>query len=403
MENLGKIVTGLAGLLAGAALTVWWIWRTLKQAEDPGRVLFKWILTVVIFGVLIGLAASLGRNALVLPGIAAMFGVVLGILWAPHLGASLAKVFTGFYDGGSQEVEERPFYAIARAKQKRGHYLEAIAEVRKQIARFPEDYEGWMIMAEIQGNDLKDNEAAQECIAEILRHESHTPKNVAFALNRAADWHLSLGADREGAQHCLEEIVRRFPGSELAHSAEQRIAHLTSDQMLAEQRERPRIVVKHYEEKLGLQGEVADPRPPAEDPGTVAARLVQRLSDFPADVEAREELAKVYADHYQRMDLAGDQIEQLVSTAGAGQKEVARWLNMLADFHVRVDQDKGAAAEALRRVIELYPGSAVAAKAETRMAYLDTEMLKNKKSQALKLGSADERMGLKEGWPNRPG
>src|SRR5204863_147224 len=79
---------------------------------------------------------------------------------------------------------------------------------------------------------------------------------------------------------------------------------------------------------------------------------------------------------------------------GAAQKEVTRWLNMLADFHVRVDQDKQAAAGALRRVMELYPKSAVAAQAEQRIAYLETEMLKNKKSHALKLGSYEDNLGL---------
>ena len=133
-------------------------------------------------------------------------------------------------------MEVRPFYAIARAKQKRGHYLDAITEVRKQLQRFPEDYEGWMFLAEIYAENLKDNEAAQKCIQEILRHQSHTPKNVAYALNRSADWHLVLASDRQAARESLEQVIVLSPGSERAHTAEQRIAHLTSDKMLAELR-----------------------------------------------------------------------------------------------------------------------------------------------------------------------
>jgi hypothetical protein len=192
----------------------------------------------------------------------------------------------------------------------------------------------------------------------------------------------------------LNEIIVRDPETEFAHAAEQRIAHLTTDQMLAHQKERPRLVVTHHDEYIGLKGEVADPRPPAEEPASAASRLVARLTEFPNDVEAREELAKIYADHYQRMDLATDQIEQLLATPGAAQKEIARWLNMLADFHVRIDQDRLGAETALRRVIELYPKAAVGAQAENRIAYLETEMLKNKKSQALKLGSYEGNLGL---------
>lgn len=394
MENAGRFLLGLAGLLVGGFLTIWFVWTTVKKAEDAGRVLFKWVVTAVFFVVLIVLAMSLHKGggmggAFAVPIAGAAIGVFLGILWAPHLGALIAKPLTSFYDGGEQEVEERPFYAIARAKQKRGRYTDAIAEVRKQLNRFPEDYEGWMFLAEIYANDLKDLEAAQECVEEILRHTDHAARNVVFALNRAADWHLSMAADRAAAQQRLQEIIARFPDTEFAHSAEQRLAHLTTDQMLAEQKERPRLIVTHHEENIGLMGQVADPRPPEEDPEAAASRLARRLVDYPQDVEAREELAKLYADHYRRIDLAAGQVEELIAASGAGQKEITRWLNMLADFHVRVDQDQKAAEAALRRVMALFPKTAVAAQAENRIAYLGTEMLKNKKSQALKLGSSE--------------
>jgi tetratricopeptide (TPR) repeat protein len=385
-------------MLVGGALSVWFLWGTLKKSEDPGRVLFKWIVTAVVFVILVKMGVSLNRagqlGPIVVASGAAILGVFMGILWAPHLGALLAKPFTSFYDGGSQEVEERPFYAIARAKQKRGNYQEAIAEVRKQLARFPEDYEGWMFLAEIYAADLKDNNAAQECIQEILRHSNHAAKNIAFALNRSADWFLQLASDREQARESLVRIAALFPDTELAHAAAQRIAHLTSDRMLAEQKERPRIALTRHDDYIGLRGEVADPRPAAADPAATAARLVSHLGEYADDVEAREELARLYADRYERLDLASDQIEQLIATSGAGQKEIARWLNMLADFHVRLGQDKEAARGALQRIIDFYPKSAVAAKAETRIAYLETEMLKNKKSQAVKLGSYENNLGL---------
>ncbi len=398
MHQPGKLLIGGIGLLLGLFLVGAFVRTTVRNAEDPARVLFKWVITGIFFGIIIALALSLFHSgmggAYIVPPLGAVIGVFLGIMWAPNLGAALAKPFTSFYDGGEQEVEERPFYAIARAKQKRGSYPAAIAEIRKQLHRFPEDYEGWMLLAEIYANDLKDKEAAFESIDEILRHRDHNPKNIAFALNRAADWHLKLASDREAARQSLAEIIVRFPDSELAHSAEQRIAHLTTDKMLSEERERPRLVMVHHDEHIGLRGEVADPRTPAEDPADAAGRLVARLTDYPLDVEAREELAKIYADHYQRMDLAAGQIEQLLETPGVPPKEKARWLHLLADLHVRVGQDRPAAELALRRVIELNPKGALAAQAASRIAYLDGEMMKNQKSQAVKLGSYENNLGL---------
>ena len=407
MEKAGQFVTGLLALVAGAALAIWVIWKTIKKSDDPGRVTYKWVISGVVFGILVYMAAKIGgmgyAGAFIGPIVAAIFGVVLGILWAPHLGALIAKPFTSLYDGGEKELERRPLYSIARAKQKRGKYGEAIAEVQKQLEAFPEDFEGWMFMAEIYADDLKDNAEAQRCIGEVLGHGGHSPKNIVYALNRSADWHLRFASDRQAAREALEEITRRFPGSELAHSAAQRIAHLSSDKMLAEQRERPTIHLVHRDEHIGLEGKVADPRPAAEEPAAEAARLVEHLANYPEDVEAREQLASIYADHYGRIDLANSQIEELIALPGASQKEIARWLNMLVDFHVRVGQDRAGARATLERLRSLFPKSAVASLAESRLAYLEGEFRKNEKSQVLKLGSYESDIGLKGRVPRRPG
>jgi hypothetical protein len=103
------------------------------------------------------------------------------------------------------------------------------------------------------------------------------------------------------------------------------------------------------------------------------------------------------------MDLAAGQVEQLIATRGATQKEIARWLNMLADFHVRVDHDREAASAVLRRIIDLYPNTGVAGQAESRLAYLEGEFRRNTGSQVLKLGSYEGNIGLKGQIPRKPG
>ena len=129
--------------------------------------------------------------------------------------------------------------------------------------------------------------------------------------------------------------------------------------------------------------------------------MAMRQAGFPPAAAAigRGSVGVVHA----RLDLAADQIEQLIATPGASQKEVARWLNMLADFHVRVDQDRAAAAAALQRIIDLYPSSGPAGQAESRLAYLEGEFRRNSKSQVLKLGSYEGNIGLKGQLPKKPG
>jgi outer membrane protein assembly factor BamD (BamD/ComL family) len=400
MEMVLKFILGLVVMLLAAAGAAWLGWKFLKRSHDPGSLVVKWIVTAVGFIFLAVVVSQLGMFA---PLIAAVVGVALGIMWAPSLAAIVAKPLTSFYDGGDVEPEERPFYSIARAKIKQGKYQESILEIHKQLERFSEDYEGWMLMAEVYGDHLKDNSGAQSCVEELLRHKGgHNEKNIAFALNRSADWHLALAASRESARQSLERIARLYPDSEYAHNAAQRIAHLTSDKMLADQRERPRIALARHDAHIGLGGELAQPREKIADPAARASELVEHLNHYPQDAEAREELARIYAEHYARLELASDQLEQLISTPGASQKHVTHYLNTLADFHLRHGGTRQAAEASLRRVMDLFPNTAAAANAEKRLAYIEIELKRNEKSQVVQLGSYEDNLGLKGNIPRKP-
>jgi tetratricopeptide (TPR) repeat protein len=392
MGRTFNIIAGLITLAACAFAAGLLAWRALRNSDDPWRLIFKWIVTGTLMGYLI-----LGtlKSPVYAPIVAAILGVILGIMWAPHLGALIAKPFTSLYDGGDVAPEVRPFYSIAEAQRKKGKYNQAVVEVRKQLDRFPTDFQGWMLLADIYGGDLKDLNGAQSCVEELLRHDNHTPKNVSYALNRLADWNLSIAQDRDGAERALDWIIKLYPETEFSNQAAQRIARLTSSEMLAEKEDRPRIAVIRYEAKIGLVGESASPKPKEETPAEAAGRLVKHLDQHPLDTEAREELALVYANSYQRLDLAVDQLEQLIGSPNQPSKHVAHWLNTLADLHIRMNSDRASAVSALHRIIELFPGTAVAANAEKRGAYIDLELNKNKKSQAVRLGSYENNIGLK--------
>src|SRR5205085_9326716 len=95
-------------------------------------------------------------SAFVIAGAAAASGIVLAIFWAPNLSEWFASPLTTLYDGGDTAPEPRPLYSIATAYRKRGNYDKAITEIRRQLAAFPEDFEGWMMLAEVQAQDLND-------------------------------------------------------------------------------------------------------------------------------------------------------------------------------------------------------------------------------------------------------
>jgi tetratricopeptide (TPR) repeat protein len=405
MKNGLLLLWNLVPLLIVLGILGWVCWRWLKRSEDPIGLVVIWVVTAII-GLFVLFTAATARDpisqvAAVLMG--ALGGLILAILWAPKLGEAVGRLFGSLYDGGMQQPEARPIYSIAEARRKRGRYTEAKEEVRKQLDRFPSDFTGLMMMAEIEAEDLKNLAAARAIVDELLAFEGRAPKNIAYALGREADWHLKLAHDREGARAALERVVQLLPDTEEAQLALQRIAKLTPEEMLAERREPRRIPVKRFEEKVGLRNEPLEVKLPGEDPAAAASKYVEHLEEFPYDNDARENLALLYARNYRRLDLAADQFEQLISFPNQPHRHVVRWLNMMADLHIEIGGDITSARSSLQRIVELFPESAAAKKASSRMAHLQLEMRQKKVTQSIKLGSYEENLGLKGGYgPKRP-
>jgi outer membrane protein assembly factor BamD (BamD/ComL family) len=392
MERIFHILAGFL-IIGGCAYAAGRLaWASLRNSEDPVKLVVKWVLTGAGFGYLISFTFKAPQFS---PMVAAVIGICLGIMWAPNLGSLLAKPFTSLYDGGGTPDELRPLYSMAESKRKAGKYLLAIAEVRRQLERFPTDFQGWTLLAQIYGDDLKDLENASACVQEILSHGNHTPKNISYTLNRLADWHLAIAQDPDGARSALERIILLYPDTEFSNQASERIAHLAKPEMLAAQKERPRILLTPQEQNIGLRDEVALVKAREESPAEAAARLVGHLDQHPLDTEARESLARIYLEFYQRLDLAADQLEQLINAPNQTQKHVAHWLNTLADFHLTLSADKAAAVSTLQRLIERYPGTAVAANAEKRIAYMEIELRKHAKDRVVQLGTYEQNIGLK--------
>ena len=64
----------------------------------------------------------------------------------------------------------------------RREFLEAVVAIREQLARFPNDMEGVMLLATIQAEDLKDLPAAEMTLSHFCDRPDAPPKQVAAAM-----------------------------------------------------------------------------------------------------------------------------------------------------------------------------------------------------------------------------
>ncbi|MEJ5238958.1 MAG: tetratricopeptide repeat protein [Limisphaera sp.] len=399
MEWSWKTVADLLGLLAVLVLGGIALVRWLKRSRDnPPVLIFKWLFTALLLYVIFTVRPLVGSGPyLVL--LTLTLAMIAGVLWAPNIAEVLFRPIWNAFTGGDEEPEPRPFYSIARAKRKRGQAAAALADVRAQLARFPNDFEGQMLAAEILAEDMRDLEGAELTIQRLCEQPGHTPQNLAYALSTLADWYLRIGQDPENARRVLEQLLEKFPDTDLAITARQRLARMPTTEWLAESHEPTRIVVRKGIENIGLQRQPVQLTPPPESPETLAARYVAQLEQHPDDFETREKLALLYADAFGRLDLAEDQLEQLIQHSNAPPAQVAHWLHLLADLQVRHGRDEATVRRTLERVEELFPNSPHAEQARRRLNLLPLEFKSKQKRQAIKLGVYEQNLGLKRGLP----
>ena len=260
---------------------------------------------------------------------------ILGFLWAPSVARFVVKPLTSAFDGGDEETELKPFYFVAEGKRRKGLYEEAIAEARKQLENFPGDFEGYTKIASIQMENQKDLPAAQATLNEFIDLPERPANEVIGMLHLLADWQLQFGRDAQASAATLQRIVQLYPGTPFAHAAEQRIAHLGSADETRRVRDESKFTVAPGQRDVGLRQAAAPPPAPV-DANAQAAQYVKQLEVHPLDTETREKLAVLYAAEFQRLDLAADQLEQLIALPTEPPKHVAHWLNLLATLHVKL-------------------------------------------------------------------
>ncbi len=384
-------------LLIAAAMFLCMVWWSLKKSDEPFRLIARWAVTFLMLGGMYKIALPMilrGGQIEVIVGvlIVAACAIVISIAWAANWAAMFVSPLTSALDGGNIEVEPAAIYSAAEAKRSRGQYDEAIAEARKQLVAFPNDYKGLLLIAEIQALNLKDLDAAQLTINLLSDAYGEVPGQFSSARIAMADWWLKHGRIN-GARENLRIVVDQFPNTSYSQLASQRIAHLEAAQETVDQRSRSVVLQKNYAQDIGLQKKVLSRD--VNDPSVLAGEYVAHLQLHPFDNDARQKLAVLYAEQFQRLDLAELEFEQLITQPNQSPKQQAHAISLLADCQVKAGQGN-AAAKTIQRIIDMFPNTALAEMAATRLAYLSTELKGKEKSQAtVKLGSYRKDLGLK--------
>ncbi len=394
--------------VAGVVFLGWLFWRGLRRSNDPAALLFKCLFTVALVTGEVFFARGIVKSlhpagpaanlipALLLVGSIALCCICVGFIWAEHISAFLISPITNILDGGNIPIEPKPFYSIAISKRKRNRPLDAVVAIREQLAKFPNDFEGVSLLANIQAEDLHDLASAEMTLNHFCEWEKAPPKQVSAALTQLADWHLKFSRDAYSANLALQRIVDKYPDSEMAVVARQRIAHLEgTEQHLRAADERQPTAVPEGVRNVGLLESSAHLVPDEAAPSEEAAAYVKQLEQHPDDTEAREKLAVLYGTHFQRLDLATLELEQLIGSPGHPPRRVAHWLNLLADLQVRCGADYETVRATLERIVEAFPDFAVADLARSRLARLKLEFKALEKTADKTLGAYEQNIGLK--------
>jgi tetratricopeptide (TPR) repeat protein len=402
LETIGSFI--LFGFLLG--FVGWLFWRALKRSDEPVRLILKWAVTIPVIACYVWVIIPMVRNG----GLGAAGGIVLAfvfgnimiIIWRNSIIDIVANPVASLYTGGNEPPEPKPCYSAAQSKRIRREFLEAVVAIREQLARFPNDMEGVMLLAAIQAEDLKDLPAAEMTLNHFCDRPDAPPKQVAAAMNQLADWHVKLAQDFDSARAAFEKIVARFPDTELSLQAAQRIAHLggTEKQLLVSLDRHPMAVPEGIE-NIGLLKSSEHLRPAEMDPAQLADVYVKHLDQHPLDTEVREKLAVIYANHYQRLDLATLELNQLIEQPNQQAKHVAHWLNLLADLQIRLGADYEMVRPTLEKIMERFPDLSVAEIARTRLDRLKLELKGQKETPGVKLGVYEQNIGLKYGSPRQ--
>lgn len=263
--------------------------------------------------------------------------VITGLLWVGPVFEHLTEKFIRSLYGFGDKQEPEPKYDPAESKWKSGQPKEAIKLIEEQLAEFPEDFEGQILKAQIQMESLKDFESAEATLLEISSQKKHNAGKIAMVLNQLADWYLKKD-DKESSKKILMGLCARYPKTQIEFNCSQRLA------------------------RMDFAIDSTDKR----DASELVSLCLKQLDQHPLDYHTREQLARIYFNRYDKPDLAWEEMNKLFSNPFQQPKDITRWLNLMADWHLKRNNPNGARA-CLEQIISRYQDLPYAEEADNRL------------------------------------
>jgi hypothetical protein len=383
---------------------VWSIWRFRTPAGESVPTWFRVLMTLNFLltlwgGAQLALAFTGGMSGAYAQVIAMtiFMGGFLGIfvLWHKPILGFFASPITSAIAGGNTQVIPKPFYSRAHALRKQARCDDALADVDGELEKFPRDAEGWLLKASILAADLHQPQLAFITLQEFIGIAEPSQRSAAYL--QQADIQLNLLHDVNAARTTLQRVIDEFPGTDVARMAQQRMAHLPSEGWLNGNPlgDRESLPVLEHSLKIGLTQDLgASQLRPDRDPEEIRQELALQLVQTPADNEAREQLARLYAGPLGRPDLAHSELEILIAGPGQKDREIVRWLNIIADIHLQSPDGLAGARLALERIIERFPGAAGAHMAAQRLSIIRLGLAPVAAEPTLRVGPPTGNVGL---------
>ncbi len=289
-------------------------------------------------------------------------------------GIALFAPMAGYGPGILHVKPMPPMYARAVARMKFGKYTEAEWEIIRELERCEDDFDGWMMLADLYANQFNDLPEAEQNILEICNQPKTTPSQLCVALHRLADWHLRRAGDPAAARRALQTICDRLPGTHLAHMAQLRMNQLpASAAELREQRSAAPIPLPALSDKIDQAPAPAESDRERHQAAEAANACVEILKHDPNNIPARERLARLFAERLDQPNLAIEQVTLLLDLPDQLDTRRAEWLGLLAAWHIRYRHDASTARAILERLLREFPQSPQAFAARRRLQLLDAD------------------------------
>ena len=353
-----SLAGGLLVVFYWAAITYLWLITRIVQMSADRREIFLNILFFGFFSFIIAGVLTYASGWIYLGP-----GICLALLPVVHFTIDLG--------------EKPPVYTTygkAIAHLKRGKVEEAELEVISQLEKSENDFDGWMLLAEMYAKDYRNMEDAARVVLDICRQPDVQPMQISIACHRLADWQLEIADNPIGARAAMEFLCRKLPGTHIAHMAQQRIRQIPRTIEEFDEAKKPKII------RLPSLGEQSQPiriTEPASrsEAAAEANRLSDTLTEDPNDIPAREKLALVLGEKLGKIHLAVEQLTLLGELPDATDEQNAKWLAQIASWEFTRDKNVDQFQSALRRIIREYPQTSHAFAAQRRLYLLEMDYI----------------------------